>query len=461
MNKGKILKILGAVVDIAFDNYIPPILGALKHYDANNKILLLEVAQHIGNKMVRSIAMGSTNGLKRNDIVIDLQRSIVVPVGKIVLGRIIDAVGNTIDLYKKIKTRYYLPIHRSCPKISSLLTSTEILVTGIKIIDMLTPYIKGGKIGLFGGAGVGKTVLIMELINSIAKNYKGYSVFTGVGERAREGNDLYYEMIKSNVIDPMHINSRVSLIYGQMSESPGVRFRVPLTGLTIAEYFRDRYCQDVLLFIDNMFRFTQAGAEVSTLLGRIPSAVGYQPNLNTEVSKIQERITSTASGSITSIQAIYVPADDINDPAPAALFSHLDATTVLSRKISSQGIYPAIDPLESVSSAMSENIVGKSHYDTAQNIKEILQSYKSLKDIIAILGIDELSARDRLIVSRARKIEKFFSQPFHASQSFTGLEGIHVDIKSNIDSFNMIISGKLDHIPENKFYMIGDIKSLL
>ena len=417
MNKGKILQIFGAVVDIKFENDIPEILNALK-YKYKEKEIIFEVIQHVGEGVVRAIAMDLTDGLKRGDEVIDTGNPITVPVGRETLGRIMDVIGNPIDEKGEIESENSAPIHNESPQLESLSTETEVLVTGIKVIDLLAPYVKGGKIGLFGGAGVGKTVLIMELINNIAKAHGGYSVFAGVGERTREGNDLYHEMIDSKVIDEKKLsNSKVSLVYGQMNEPPGARARVALTGLTIAEYFRDQEQQDVLFFVDNIFRFTQAGAEVSALLGRIPSAVGYQPTLATEMANLQERITSTKTGSITSVQAVYVPADDLTDPAPATSFTHLDATTVLSRQIAEQGIYPAIDPLDSTSQALSANIVGDEHYKVAREVQKILQTYKSLQDIIAILGMDELSESDKLIVSRARKIQRFLSQPFSCCRS--------------------------------------------
>ena len=402
MNKGKISQIFGAVLDIKFEGEVPNILNALKYKD-NNREIVFEVVQHIGDGVIRAIAMDLTDGLKRGDEVVDTGKPITVPVGKGTLGRIMDVIGNPIDEKGEIKSEHYASIHRKSPELECLSTDTEILVTGIKVVDLLAPYIKGGKIGLFGGAGVGKTVLIMELINNIAKAHGGYSVFAGVGERTREGNDLYHEMIDSKVIDEENIaNSKVSLVYGQMNEPPGARARVALTGLSIAEYFRDQEQQDVLFFVDNIFRFTQAGAEISALLGRIPSAVGYQPTLAMEMANLQERITSTKTGSITSVQAIYVPADDLTDPAPATSFSHLDATTVLSRQIAEQGIYPAIDPLDSTSQALSKDIVGEEHYKVAREVQKTLQTYKLLQDIIAILGMDELSESDKLIVSRRK-----------------------------------------------------------
>ncbi len=461
MNKGKISQIFGAVLDIKFEGEVPNILNALKYKD-NNREIVFEVVQHIGDGVIRAIAMDLTDGLKRGDEVVDTGKPITVPVGKGTLGRIMDVIGNPIDEKGEIKSEHYASIHRKSPELECLSTDTEILVTGIKVVDLLAPYIKGGKIGLFGGAGVGKTVLIMELINNIAKAHGGYSVFAGVGERTREGNDLYHEMIDSKVIDEENIaNSKVSLVYGQMNEPPGARARVALTGLSIAEYFRDQEQQDVLFFVDNIFRFTQAGAEISALLGRIPSAVGYQPTLAMEMANLQERITSTKTGSITSVQAIYVPADDLTDPAPATSFSHLDATTVLSRQIAEQGIYPAIDPLDSTSQALSKDIVGEEHYKVAREVQKTLQTYKLLQDIIAILGMDELSESDKLIVSRARKIQKFLSQPFHVAEVFTGSPGKFVALQDTIKGFKDIIEGKYDDIPEMAFYMVGSIEEVL
>ena len=461
MNKGKIVQIFGAVVDIKFDTIIPPILNALK-YTSCNKNIIFEVIQHVGEGVVRTIAMDLTDGLKKGDEIIDTGKPIMVPVGKETLGRIMDVIGNPIDMKGEIRSKHYSSIHNQPPQLRFLSTKTEILVTGIKVIDLLAPYIKGGKIGLFGGAGVGKTVLIMELMNSVAKAHSGYSVFTGVGERTREGSDLYHEMIESNVIDKKNLsNSKVSLVYGQMNEPPGARARVALTGLSIAEYFRDQEHQDVLFFVDNIFRFTQAGAEVSALLGRIPSAVGYQSTLATEMGYFQERIASTQTGSITSVQAIYVPADDLTDPAPATSFSHLDATTVLSRQIAEQGIYPAIDPLDSNSQALSKDIVDKEHYEVASKVQEVLQTYKSLQDIIAILGIDELSDSDKLVVSRARKIQKFLSQPFYVAEVFTNTPGKFVKLNDTIKGFKQIIEGQHDNIPETAFYMVGDIEEVI
>ena len=417
-----------------------------------DKELVLEVQQHLGNNVIRAVAMDSTDGLQRGMEVIDTGSPIKVPVGKAVLGRILNVLGQPVDDGGPIETEEFLPIHRDAPSFEEQETETEIFETGIKVIDLLAPYIKGGKIGLFGGAGVGKTVLIMELINNIAKGHGGLSVFAGVGERTREGRDLYDEMTESGVL------SKTSLVYGQMNEPPGARLRVGLTGLTIAENFRDKEGQDVLLFIDNIFRFTQAGSEVSALLGRMPSAVGYQPNLATEMGTLQERITSTKSGSITSVQAVYVPADDLTDPAPATTFSHLDATTVLSRNIASLGIYPAVDPLDSTSKALSAEIVGKEHYEVAREVQEVLQRYKELQDIIAILGMDELSDEDKLTVSRARKIQRFFSQPFSVAEQFTGMEGKYVTVKDTIRGFKEILEGKHDDIPEQAFLFVGTIE---
>ena len=460
--KGLVTQIMGAVVDVRFSKEtMPPILNALK-CDNNGHEVVLEVAQHIGEDIVRTIAMDLTDGLKRGDEVIDTGELISVPVGKETLGRILNVIGEPVDGKGEIKAKKYMPIHASAPKLIDQSTSTEILTTGIKVVDLLAPYMKGGKVGLFGGAGVGKTVLIMELINNIAKNHGGFSVFAGVGERTREGNDLYNEMIDSKVIDINNLEkSKVSLIYGQMNEPPGARSRVALSGLTVAEYFRDVEKQDVLFFVDNIFRFTQAGSEVSALLGRIPSAVGYQPTLATEMAALQERITSTKKGSVTSVQAIYVPADDLTDPAPATSFAHLDATTVLSRQIAELGIYPAIDPLDSVSQILSPDIVGKEHYNVARQVQKILQTYKSLQDIIAILGMDELSEEDKLIVARARKIEKFFSQPFHVAEVFTGTKGKFVPLEDTIKSFKDLVEGKYDNLPESAFYMVGGIEDVI
>ena len=450
-NRGVLIQVIGPVVDILFKDNLPKIYNALKVQNGD-KELVLEVAQHIGNNMVRTIAMDDTNGLQRGMEVIDTGAPITVPVGKAVLGRILNVLGQPVDNNGPITTEEKLPIHRPAPDFESQGTEVEIFETGIKVIDLLAPYIKGGKIGLFGGAGVGKTVLIMELINNIAKGHGGLSVFAGVGERTREGRDLYNEMTESGVL------SKTSLVYGQMNEPPGARLRVGLTGLTIAENFRDKEGQDVLLFIDNIFRFTQAGSEVSALLGRTPSAVGYQPNLATEMGALQERITSTKTGSITSVQAVYVPADDLTDPAPATTFSHLDATTVLSRRIASLGIYPAVDPLDSTSKALDPEIVGKEHYQVAREVQAVLQRYKELQDIIAILGMDELSDEDKLAVSRARKIERFFSQPFTVAEQFTGMQGKYVPIKETVRGFKEILEGKYDDLPEQAFLYVGTIE---
>lgn len=454
--KGRIEQVIGAVVDVAFDVHPPAILNALRVQN-QDQMLILEVAKHLGNNIVRTIALDSTEGLVRGQEVIDTGKTIEVPVGPETLGRILNVIGEPIDNRGPIKTKKRYPIHRSPPPFIEQSTQTEMLVTGIKVVDLLAPYLKGGKIGLFGGAGVGKTVIIMELINNIAKAHGGYSVFAGVGERTREGNDLYHEMIDSGVIDLNGLNSKATLVYGQMNEPPGARARVGLTGLSIAEYFRDEENQDVLLFIDNIFRFTQAGAEVSALLGRIPSAVGYQPTLATEMGEFQERITSTNKGSITSVQAIYVPADDLTDPAPATSFAHLDATTVLNRQIAELGIYPAVDPLDSTSRILTPAIVGEKHYTVAREVQRILQTYKSLQDIIAILGMDELSEEDKLTVARARKIQRFFSQPFHVAEVFTGIPGIFVPLNETINGFEGIVEGRYDHLPEMAFYMVGTI----
>lgn len=456
---GHIHQVLGAVVDVKFENEdeLPDILTALECTN-QGKRLVLEVEQHLGDCVVRCVALDSTDGLVRGLEVLNTGEPIKVPVGPELLGRIINVLGEPVDERGEIGAQLYSPIHREAPSFTDQSTEEEILTTGIKVIDLLEPYSKGGKIGLFGGAGVGKTVLIMELINNIAKGHGGYSVFTGVGERTREGNDLYNEMIQSGVIDLNGSNSKTVLVYGQMNEPPGARARVALTGLTQAEYFRDQEHQDVLLFIDNIFRFTQAGSEVSALLGRIPSAVGYQPTLGTDMGAMQERITSTKDGSITSIQAVYVPADDLTDPAPATTFAHLDATTVLSRKISELGIYPAVDPLDSTSRALSPDIVGQEHYETARRVQEVLQKYDSLQDIIAILGMDELSEADRLIVARARKIQRFLSQPFHVAEVFTGLKGVYVKLEDTIKGFKGILDGLYDDLPESAFYMVGTIE---
>ncbi|MBQ4400243.1 MAG: F0F1 ATP synthase subunit beta [Alphaproteobacteria bacterium] len=459
---GHIHQVLGAVVDVKFEdeNDLPDILTALECQN-NGKRLVLEVEQHLGGCVVRCIALDSTDGLVRGMEVTNTGEPIKVPVGPELLGRIVNVLGEPVDERGPVKSNTYSPIHREAPSFTDQSTKEEILVTGIKVIDLLEPYSKGGKIGLFGGAGVGKTVLIMELINNIAKGHGGYSVFTGVGERTREGNDLYHEMIESGVIDLQGDKSKTVLVYGQMNEPPGARARVALTGLTEAEYFRDQEHQDVLLFIDNIFRFTQAGSEVSALLGRIPSAVGYQPTLGTDMGAMQERITSTKDGSITSVQAVYVPADDLTDPAPATTFAHLDATTVLSRKISELGIYPAVDPLDSTSRALSPDIAGKEHYETARRVQEILQKYNSLQDIIAILGMDELSEEDRQVVSRARKIQKFLSQPFHVAEVFTGLKGVYVQLEDTIKGFKGILDGLYDDLPEAAFYMVGTIEEAI
>ncbi len=458
--KGKITQIIGAVVDVNFEGDLPEIYTALEVDNSGNK-LILEVAQHLGENDVRTIAMDATEGLKRGDEVINTASPISVPVGPETLGRIINVVGESIDEKGEVKTKEKWPIHRAAPKFTDQATETEQLVTGIKVIDLLAPYAKGGKIGLFGGAGVGKTVTIMELINNIAKAHGGFSVFAGVGERTREGNDLYHEMIESGVIKTNGKGSKAALVYGQMNEPPGARARVALTGLTVAEYFRDKEGQDVLFFVDNIFRFTQAGSEVSALLGRIPSAVGYQPTLATDMGNLQERITSTDKGSITSVQAIYVPADDLTDPAPATSFSHLDATTVLSRQIAEIGIYPAVDPLDSTSRILDPRIVGEEHYRVARDVQRILQAYKSLQDIIAILGMDELSEEDKLTVARARKIQRFLSQPFFVAEVFTGSPGKLVDLDSTIKGFDAICKGEYDHLPEAAFYMVGGIEEVI
>lgn len=462
-NTGYITQIISAVVDVVFDGESAPKIFNALECNNNGSKLVLEVAQHIGDGVVRCIAMGSTEGLVRGLEVTDTGFPIMVPVGKATLGRIINVIGDPVDERGAIKAKEYKSIHGKAPAFTDLSTDKKILTTGIKVIDLLAPYAKGGKIGLFGGAGVGKTVLIMELINNIAKAYGGYTVFAGVGERTREGNDLYHEMIDSSIINLEKLeDSKVSLVYGQMNEPPGARARVALTGLTIAENFRDEAGgQDVLFFVDNIFRFTQAGAEVSATLGRIPSAVGYQPTLSTDMGVMQERITSTKHGSITSVQAIYVPADDLTDPAPAASFGHLDATTVLSRQISELGIYPAVDPLDSNSQMLDPDIVGEEHYKVARDVQKVLQTYKSLQDIIAILGMDELSEEDKLIVARARKIQKFLSQPFHVAEVFTGSKGKFVSLEDTIYSFKGLVSGDYDHLPEAAFYMVGDIKEAI
>jgi len=466
---GKIAQVIGAVVDVEFTGQLPAILNALETQNVDQKTgqpfrLVLEVAQHLGENMVRTIAMDTTEGLTRGQPVTDTGTSILTPVGPAVLGRIMNVVGDPIDEAGPIQTAERRPIHRDAPTFEEQSTSSEILVTGIKVIDLICPFTKGGKVGLFGGAGVGKTVTMQELINNIAKAYGGYSVLAGVGERTREGNDLYHEMIESNVnVDPTKNGgstegSKCALVYGQMNEPPGARARVALTGLAQAEYFRDEEGKDVLLFVDNIFRFTQAGSEVSALLGRIPSAVGYQPTLATEMGNLQERITSTKKGSITSVQAIYVPADDLTDPAPAASFAHLDATTVLSRDIAAQAIFPAVDPLDSTSRIMDPLVIGEEHYLVARSVQEVLQQYKALKDIIAILGMDELSEEDKLVVSRARKIQRFLSQPFFVAEQLTNAPGKFVELADTIRSFKGIVAGEYDHLPEAAFYMVGTIE---
>ncbi len=457
---GKISQVLGAVVDVSFEGELPAIMNALK-VDNNGNKLILEVAQHLGENVVRTIAMDSTEGLVRGQTATDLDAPISMPVGPETLGRIMNVIGDPVDERGPISTTKKYPIHRPAPEFVDQSTETEVLVTGIKVVDLLAPYARGGKIGLFGGAGVGKTVLIMELINNIAKAHGGYSVFAGVGERTREGNDLYHEMIESGIIDLEGDKSKVALVYGQMNEPPGARSRVALSGLTQAEYFRDEEGQDVLFFIDNIFRFTQAGSEVSALLGRMPSAVGYQPTLATDMGALQERITTTKKGSITSVQAIYVPADDLTDPAPATSFAHLDATTVLNRAISEKGIYPAVDPLDSTSRILDPQVVGEEHYRVAREVQRVLQTYKSLQDIIAILGMDELSEEDKLTVTRARKIEKFLSQPFFVAEVFTGSSGKYVDLEDTIKSFDGLVKGEYDHMPEAAFYMVGGIEEAI
>ena len=457
---GKISQVLGAVVDVSFEGELPAIMNALK-VDNNGNKLILEVAQHLGENAVRTIAMDSTEGLVRGQTATDLNAPISMPVGPETLGRIMNVIGDPVDERGPINTTKKYPIHRPAPEFVDQSTETEVLVTGIKVVDLLAPYARGGKIGLFGGAGVGKTVLIMELINNIAKAHGGYSVFAGVGERTREGNDLYHEMIESGIIDLEGDKSKVALVYGQMNEPPGARSRVALSGLTQAEYFRDEEGQDVLFFIDNIFRFTQAGSEVSALLGRMPSAVGYQPTLATDMGALQERITTTKKGSITSVQAIYVPADDLTDPAPATSFAHLDATTVLNRAISEKGIYPAVDPLDSTSRILDPQVVGEEHYRVAREVQRVLQTYKSLQDIIAILGMDELSEEDKLTVTRARKIEKFLSQPFFVAEVFTGSSGKYVDLEDTIKSFDGLVKGEYDHMPEAAFYMVGGIEEVI
>ena len=455
--KGSISQVIGAVVDVTFEENLPAILNALS-VQVGDKTVILEVAQHLGESSVRTIAMDSTDGMSRGDEVVDTGKQIQVPVGPETLGRIMNVTGNPVDERGDIKSTESWGIHRDAPDFVNQATETEILVTGIKVVDLLAPYSRGGKIGLFGGAGVGKTVIIMELINNIAKAHGGYSVFAGVGERTREGNDLYHEMIESGVIDLEGDKSKCALVYGQMNEPPGARARVALTGLTQAEYFRDQEGKDVLFFVDNIFRFTQAGSEVSALLGRIPSAVGYQPTLATDMGGLQERITSTDKGSITSVQAIYVPADDLTDPAPATSFAHLDATTVLSRQIAELGIYPAVDPLDSTSRILDARILGEKHYNVARNVQSVLQTYKSLQDIIAILGMDELSEDDKLTVARARKIQRFMSQPFFVAEVFTGTPGKYVELEDTINGFDAICKGEYDHLPEAAFYMVGTIE---
>jgi F-type H+-transporting ATPase subunit beta len=459
---GRISQVIGAVVDVTFEGELPPILNALETDNKGNR-LVLEVAQHLGESTVRTIAMDTSEGLVRGQKVVDTGQPISVPVGPGLLGRIINVIGEPVDEAGPVKFTGKRPIHADAPAYTEQSTEAEILVTGIKVVDLLAPYAKGGKIGLFGGAGVGKTVLIQELINNVAKAHGGYSVFAGVGERTREGNDLYHEMIESGVNKDPHETgstegSKCALVFGQMNEPPGARARVGLSGLTVAEYFRDEG-QDVLFFVDNIFRFTQAGSEMSALLGRIPSAVGYQPTLATDMGALQERITTTTKGSITSVQAIYVPADDLTDPAPATSFAHLDATTVLSRSIAEKGIYPAVDPLDSTSRMLSPLVVGEEHYNVARQVQQVLQRYKALQDIIAILGMDELSEEDKTAVARARKIERFLSQPFHVAEVFTGSPGVFVDLADTIRGFKGLVEGKYDHLPESAFYMVGTIEA--
>ena len=459
--KGKITQVIGAVVDVQFDGDLPQILNALTT-DNGGKTLVLEVAQHLGEGTVRAIAMDATEGLVRGQDVTDTAGPITVPVGRATLGRILNVVGEPVDEGKALGKTAKRSIHQDAPEFSEQATESVILETGIKVIDLLAPYTKGGKIGLFGGAGVGKTVLIMELINNIAKVHSGVSVFAGVGERTREGNDLYHEMIEGGVIVPDNLEeSKIALVYGQMNEPQGARMRIALTGLTLAEQFRDETGSDVLFFVDNIFRFTQAGSEVSALLGRIPSAVGYQPTLATDMGAMQERITSTKSGSITSVQAVYVPADDLTDPAPATSFAHLDATTVLDRSISEKGIYPAVDPLGSTSRLLDPLIIGDEHYTVATDVQQVLQRYKSLQDIIAILGMDELSEDDKVTVARARKLERFLSQPFDVAKVFTGSDGVQVPLEKTIASFKAVVAGEYDHLPEGAFYMVGDIDEVI
>ena len=460
-SKGKVTQVIGAVVDVQFEGGLPAILNALETTN-NGKRLVLEVAQHLGENTVRTIAMDATEGLVRGADVSDTGGPITVPVGNATLGRILNVIGEPVDERGDVSKKEARAIHQPAPEFAAQSTESQILVTGIKVIDLLAPYSKGGKIGLFGGAGVGKTVLIMELINNIAKVHSGFSVFAGVGERTREGNDLYHEMIESGVINLDKLEeSKVALVYGQMNEPPGARARVALTGLTLAEQFRDQSGTDVLFFVDNIFRFTQAGSEVSALLGRIPSAVGYQPTLATDMGALQERITSTKAGSITSVQAIYVPADDLTDPAPATSFAHLDATTVLSRAISELGIYPAVDPLDSTSRILDPQVVGEEHYQVARDVQGMLQRYKSLQDIIAILGMDELSEEDKLTVARARKIQRFLSQPFDVAKVFTGSDGVQVPLEDTIKSFKAVVAGEYDHLPEAAFYMVGGIDDVI
>jgi F-type H+-transporting ATPase subunit beta len=455
-NIGTITQITGAVVDVHFDADLPHILNAL-HVNADGRKLVLEVAQHLGESEVRTIAMDTTDGLVRGEKAVDTGGPIAMPVGPETLGRILNVIGEPVDERGAVGHKLTLPIHRNAPEFVEQSTEAQILATGIKVVDLLAPYAKGGKIGLFGGAGVGKTVMIMELINNVAKAHGGVSVFAGVGERTREGNDLYHEMIESGVIKLDGPGSKVALVYGQMNEPPGARARVGLSGLTVAEYFRDAEGQDVLFFVDNIFRFTQAGSEVSALLGRIPSAVGYQPTLSTDMGALQERITSTKKGSITSVQAIYVPADDLTDPAPATSFAHLDATTVLSRSIAEMAIFPAVDPLDSTSRMLDPRVVGEEHYQVALSVQRVLQQYKSLQDIIAILGMDELSEEDKLVVSRARKMQRFLSQPFHVAEVFTGTPGVFVKLEDTIKAFKGIVAGEYDELPEAAFYMVGTI----
>jgi F-type H+-transporting ATPase subunit beta len=457
---GRVTQVLGAVVDVQFEGELPFIYNALTT-KIGDRTLVLEVAQELGEKTVRAIAMDMTDGMIRGQEVTDTGAGISMPVGQGTLGRILNVIGEPIDERGPVQATHHMTIHREAPSFEDQAANAEILVTGIKVVDLLAPYLKGGKIGLFGGAGVGKTVLIQELINNIAKEHGGVSVFAGVGERTREGNDLYYEMVDAGVIDLEGDKSKVALVYGQMNEPPGARMRVALSGLTIAEYFRDEEGQDVLFFVDNIFRFTQAGAEVSALLGRIPSAVGYQPTLATDMGALQERITSTKKGSITSVQAVYVPADDLTDPAPAGTFAHLDATTVLNRAIAEQGIYPAVDPLDSTSRSLDPRIVGDEHYQVARDVQKILQTYKSLQDIIAILGMDELSEDDKLVVARARKIQRFLSQPFHVAEVFTGSPGVFVQVADTIKGFKDIVAGKYDDLPESAFYMVGTIEEAI